>query len=44
MSPEARDTASLWDMLDAARTVRDLLSGCSQEEFLSDRLKQLAVA
>lgn len=43
MSPEGRDTASLWDMLDAAGTVCDLPSGCSRAEFTSDRLRQLAV-
>ena len=43
MSPEDRDHAWLWDMLDAARTARDLAAESSRESFLSDRRTQLAV-
>jgi uncharacterized protein with HEPN domain len=43
MRPEERDAAYIWDMLDGARTARDLMSGASLESFLNDRKLQLAL-
>ncbi len=43
MLPEQRDPAYLWDMLDAARTVRELAAGVSFAEYMADRKLQLAV-
>ena len=38
-----RDTACLWDMLDAARTVLDFVSGIRLEQFMVDRMRQMAL-
>lgn len=43
MRPEERDPGYVWDMLDAARSVRDFTSGVTQDEYLKDRKLQLAV-
>jgi uncharacterized protein with HEPN domain len=43
MRPEDRDAAYLWDMLDAARTVRQITSGVTFDQYLGDRTLQLAV-
>jgi len=43
MPPEDRDLAYLWDMLEAARTVRELVAGVPREDYLTDRKLQLAV-
>jgi uncharacterized protein with HEPN domain len=43
MKPEERDAAYLWDMLKAARDVRDLLEGRSLEAYLNDRVRRLAL-
>jgi uncharacterized protein with HEPN domain len=43
LPPEERDPAYLWDMLDAAETVRQLVAGLSIEAYLRDRRSQLAV-
>ena len=43
MRPEDRDTGCLWDMLDAARTVRDFTTGVGLDEYRADRKLQLAV-
>ena len=43
MPPEERDPTYLWDMLDAARTVREFAAEVSPEDFLNDRKLQLAV-
>ena len=43
MRPEERDPGYVWDMLDAARSVRGFTSGVRQEEYLKDRKLQLAV-
>lgn len=43
MRPEDRDAAYLWDMREAARTTRELVSGMDLDEFLADRRTQLAV-
>lgn len=43
MPPEERDPAYLWDMLDAAQTVRQLVAGLSVNSYLRDRRTQLAV-
>ncbi len=43
MRPEDRDTAYLWDMLDAAPTVRQITSGVTFDQYLVDRKLQLAV-
>jgi uncharacterized protein with HEPN domain len=43
MQPDERDAGYLWDMLDAARTVRELVHGVRAHEYLRDRKLQLAV-
>ena len=43
MPPETRDAAYLWDMLEAARSVRDFVKDTTAEEFLEDRMIQAAV-
>ena len=43
MRPEERDPRYIWDMLDAARSVREFTSGVTQDEYLKDRKLQLAV-
>ena len=43
MRPEDRDTGYLWDMLDAARAIRDFTVGVTLDEYLRDRKLQLAV-
>lgn len=43
MQPEKSDAASLWDMLDAARAVREFIAGKSFEDYLRDRMLRGAV-
>jgi uncharacterized protein with HEPN domain len=43
MQPDQRDSAYLWDMLDAARTVEQLSSGLDFTQYSNDRRTQLAV-
>ena len=43
MRPDERDAAYVWDMLDAARNVRDFTAGLSFHEYERDRKLQLAV-
>jgi uncharacterized protein with HEPN domain len=43
MRPEQRDPGYVWDMLDAARSVREFTTGIPQDEYLRDRKLQLAV-
>lgn len=43
MRPEDRVAAYLWDMLDAARTVRQIAHGVTLDQHLGDRKLQLAV-
>ncbi|MBN2272058.1 MAG: DUF86 domain-containing protein [Sedimentisphaerales bacterium] len=43
MQPDQRDAAHLWDMLDAARTVEELISGQDFAQYSNDRRTQLAV-
>jgi uncharacterized protein with HEPN domain len=38
-----RDTAYLWDMLDAAKTIREFVSDLSLGQYLRDRKLQLAI-
>ncbi|MHB1390463.1 MAG: HepT-like ribonuclease domain-containing protein [Thermoleophilia bacterium] len=38
MRPEDRDAAYLWDMVEAAKEVRAMVSGVSMSEFLEDRV------
>jgi uncharacterized protein with HEPN domain len=40
---EDRDPAYLWDMLEAAQTLRELAAGLSVATYLADRKTQLAV-
>jgi uncharacterized protein with HEPN domain len=40
---EDRDAAALWDILEAARTIRDFTSEVSNNEYLADRKLQLAI-
>lgn len=43
MQPESRDPAYLWDMLDAARSIQDFISSVSFEQYMQNRMMQLAV-
>jgi uncharacterized protein with HEPN domain len=43
MRPEERDPGYVWDMLDAARSVREFTTGVTQDEYLEDRKLQLAI-
>jgi len=43
MLPEDKDSAYLWDMLDAAQTVAQFTSGITIGEYLKDRKIQLAI-
>ena len=43
MRPDERDAAYIWDMLDAAQTVEQLVSGMSFVDYEKDRRTQLAV-
>lgn len=43
MRPEEKESAHLWDMLDAARTVLQMTAGTTLAQYLADRKLQLAV-
>ena len=43
MQPEERDPAYLWDMLQAAREVEDMLAGRDMTAFLGDKVLLRAV-
>lgn len=43
MRHEERDPGYVWDMLDAARSVREFTTGVTHDEYLGDRKLQLAV-
>jgi len=43
MQPDQRDTAYLWDIFDAARTVEQLSSGLDFTQYSNDRRTQLAI-
>lgn len=43
MLPQERDAAQLWDMLQSSLDVMNILQGVSLDEFISDKLKRLAV-
>lgn len=43
MPLEDRDAAYLWDMLQAASEVADMMSGRNLEGFLADRVVQRAI-
>jgi len=43
MLPEDRDAAYLWDILDAATTSLEFISGLSLHDYLKDRKLQLAI-
>jgi len=43
MQPDQRDAAYLWDMLDATRTLEQLISGLDFPQYSNDRRTQLAV-
>jgi uncharacterized protein with HEPN domain len=43
MAPEERDSAYLWDMLEAARIGIDMVAGRSYEEFAADQMAKLAM-
>lgn len=40
---EPHDPAFLWDMLDAARSVQQFTAGTSLEQYLGNRMMQLAL-
>jgi uncharacterized protein with HEPN domain len=43
MLPSERDAGYLWDMLDAARTLKSFIAGVHFEEFIHDRKLQMAI-
>ena len=43
MRPESRDAAYLWDMLEAAVSVREFVKDLTSEQFLQNRMVQAAV-
>jgi len=43
MRPDERDPGYVWDMLDAAKSIRDFTLGVTEDEYLRDRKLQLAV-
>jgi uncharacterized protein with HEPN domain len=43
MRPEDRDAGYIWDMLDAARSVREFTQDVTREHYLQDRKLQLAI-
>ncbi|HXW69817.1 MAG TPA: DUF86 domain-containing protein [Dissulfurispiraceae bacterium] len=43
MQPDERDAAYLWDMIEAARTVRDFTSGLTFDIYEKDKKLRLAV-
>ena len=43
MRLDERDAAYLWDMLDAARTIREFTLGIRLEDYLQDEMRQMAV-
>ncbi len=43
MPPDEADVGRLWDMLDAARKVRETTQGISFEQYLADWTKRFAV-
>jgi len=43
MRPDERDAAYLWDMLDAAQTIREITKHQALDAYLKDRTLQLAV-
>ncbi|HBG29012.1 MAG: hypothetical protein A2Y10_06735 [Planctomycetes bacterium GWF2_41_51] len=43
MRPDERDSAYLWDMLDAAQMAEQLISGMDFVQYSNDRRTQLAV-
>ncbi len=43
MSPENRDPAYLWDMIDAAERARQTVAGITLEQFSEDEIRKLAL-
>ena len=43
MQPEKADAAYLWDMLDAARAIREFVTGKTLHDYLKSRLLRGAV-
>jgi len=43
MQPDVRDAGYLWDMIDAAKAVRQFIDGLSYEDYLKDRQLRGAV-
>lgn len=43
MQPEERDTAYLWDMLQASRDILEFTRGASEDEYSSNKMLQMAV-
>ena len=43
MQPEAKDTAYLWDMLDAATAVQEFVASRSFSDYIADRMLRGAV-
>lgn len=43
MPPDPRDAAYLWDMLDAARSIGEFITGKRLDDFLADTMLQAAV-
>jgi len=43
LRPDERDAGYLWDMLDGARSVRDITSGAALQEYTRNRVMHRAV-
>ncbi len=43
MRPESADASYLWDMLDAAKAVKEFVAGKSYEDYVDDRMLRSAV-
>ena len=43
MPLDSRDASYLWDMLDSAKAILQFTADISQDEYLKDRMRQLAV-
>jgi uncharacterized protein with HEPN domain len=43
MRPDEQDAAYLWDMLDAAQSIRDFIANVRIHDYLQNRMMQLAI-
>jgi len=43
MLPEEKDVSYLWDIVDAAKSIKQFVQGCTFEEYMENTLLQAAV-